>query len=323
MYDNMWRLYPRGAANRGICVDAEGAMLGPDCVLVRRTPHGFRAIPGDEAAALQKCLLDSARDRDWLFSQCRRIADALDQGELALAQIYALRIPIDDLDERQLARIAIARLIKAGFNPDQPRVPKGEHGGGEWTDGSGGGDAPAAASSDQSRPDAPAITWEVHSPNASDRDRQSNPTDESATTGVPESIAVPAAPSSPGRSEGIEPVYPLENLLLLLGTGGTSGALLRALQALGIRRGEGFVAHHIVAKEALRADPARKILERLGIGIHDAANGTILRQRPHYELHTHKYYDAVKKALSAASTKSEAEEILRAIARALEMGTFP
>ena len=302
MFDNMRRLHRRGAASKGICVDADGAVLGPDCVLVERTPTGFCAVPRDQAAVLQKRFMDPDRDEDWLYRQCQRIAASLDKGEVALAQIYGLRILIGDLDERQLARVAVAGFNKAGFNPDQPRIPKGEHGGGEWTDCGGGG--------------SPAITWEVRSPNASDRDL-------SATAGVSESTAVPAVPFSPGRSEGIEPVYPLENLLLLLGTGGTSGALLRALEALGIRSGTGFVAHHIVAKEALRADPARKILERLGIGIHDVANGAILRRRPHYELHTHKYYDAVNKALSAASTKSEAEEILRAIARALEMGTFP
>jgi hypothetical protein len=139
MLDNMRTLHPRGAANRGICVDAEGAMLGPDCVLVRHTPGGFRGIGRDDASTVQKCLLDGDRDDDWLFQQCRRIAEALDNGEIALAQIYGLRIPIDDLDDRQLRRIASAGLAKASFNPDEPRVPKGDPHGGEWT--TGGGDA--------------------------------------------------------------------------------------------------------------------------------------------------------------------------------------
>jgi len=34
----MRRLHPRGRESRGVAVDADGAMLGPDCVLVRRTP---------------------------------------------------------------------------------------------------------------------------------------------------------------------------------------------------------------------------------------------------------------------------------------------
>ncbi len=135
MLDNMRRLHPRGAANRGICVDADGAMLGPDCVLVGRTPRGFRAIERDAAASLQKCPLGIHDDPNWLFDRCQHIADLLDKGELALAQIYGLHIPIRDLDDRQLRRIAHVGLTKAGFNPDEPRIPKGDHRAGEWTDG--------------------------------------------------------------------------------------------------------------------------------------------------------------------------------------------
>lgn len=137
MLENMRRLHSRGVANRGICVDAEGAVLGPVCVLVSRTSHGFRGLGRDGASTIQKCLIDGDRDRDWLFAQCQRIADALDKGEIALAQIYGLRIPIGDLDDRQLRWIALAGLAKGGFNPDEPRVPKGDPHGGEWTDGGG------------------------------------------------------------------------------------------------------------------------------------------------------------------------------------------
>jgi hypothetical protein len=54
------RLYPRGPSNVGIAVDAEGAMLGPACVLVRRAGRGYRCIGRDEAAALQDYLLPMA-----------------------------------------------------------------------------------------------------------------------------------------------------------------------------------------------------------------------------------------------------------------------
>jgi hypothetical protein len=136
MIENMRRLHPRGAANRGVCVDAEGAMLGPDCILVRRTPHGFRALERGHAAALQRCVFDLARDDDWLFRQTQRVTDALDRGEIALAQIYGLYIPVSDLDDRQLKRIAtISALCKASYDPDEPRLPQGDPHGGEWTTG--------------------------------------------------------------------------------------------------------------------------------------------------------------------------------------------
>ena len=138
MSENMRRLHPRGATNRGICVDANGAMLGPDCILVHRTAQGFRCVDRGEAAALQDALLAEGLESDWLFGQCRRIAKALDAGETALAQIFGLRIPVDDLDRGKLKRLATAApFIRANFNPDEPRVPAGQAGGGEWTAGSG------------------------------------------------------------------------------------------------------------------------------------------------------------------------------------------
>jgi hypothetical protein len=54
--------------------------------------------------------------------------------------------------------------------------------------------------------------------------------------------------------------------------GGASYPLLRALERAGQTRPVGYATHHIVAKLADHADPARAILQKFGIGIHDAAN---------------------------------------------------
>lgn len=66
--------------------------------------------------------------------QCQRIADALAKGEVALAQIYGLHIPVSELSDRQLRCVA-----KADLNPDEPRIPKGNPRGGEWTTGDDSG----------------------------------------------------------------------------------------------------------------------------------------------------------------------------------------
>jgi hypothetical protein len=56
---------------------------------------------------------------------------------LTLAQIFGPRIPIVELNLRQLEQLsAAAPFIKANFNPGEPRVPAGQPGGGEWTTGS-------------------------------------------------------------------------------------------------------------------------------------------------------------------------------------------
>src|ERR1700722_17282408 len=134
MFLNMRRLHPRGAANRGISVDADGAMLGPACVLVRRTSHGFRGIERGQASALQKCVFAADREPDWLFRQSQRIAEALDKGQLALAQIHGLHIPIIEFDDRLLALIAQIEFARA-CNREEPRLPKADRHGGEWTTG--------------------------------------------------------------------------------------------------------------------------------------------------------------------------------------------
>ena len=138
----MWRLQPRGAANRGVAVDADGATLGPDCALVERTAAGYRTAGSDPLRDMQRILRLDKDDPDWLFKQSQRIADALDRGKIALAQMYGLRIPVRDLNGGHLKQLAaLAPLAKAGFNPDEPRIPAGEPGGGEWTT---GGDANSA-----------------------------------------------------------------------------------------------------------------------------------------------------------------------------------
>jgi hypothetical protein len=111
-------------------VDADGAMLGPDCVLVHRTSQGYRCTGRAEAAIIQSFLRHAPEDPDWRFRQCCRIAKALADGHMALAQIHALFIPTDGLDDGQLTQLAlVAPLIKTNFNPDEPRDTQGR-----WTE---------------------------------------------------------------------------------------------------------------------------------------------------------------------------------------------
>jgi hypothetical protein len=63
-----------------------------------------------------------------------------------------LRIPIDELDDRRLAQLgSVTAFAKSGFNPDEPRIPKGNPHGGEWTD--GGDDEGGSGSSSGPTPD--------------------------------------------------------------------------------------------------------------------------------------------------------------------------
>ena len=103
----------------------------------------------------------------------------------------------------------------------------------------------------------------------------------------------------------------------------SSRALGRALEASGVARPAESAAHHIVAGSAQGAAAARATLQRLGIGINDAANGVFLRGAEHAGVHTAEYYGAVNRALAGATTRAEAERILQSIGRGLESGSFP
>lgn len=158
---NMRRLHERGQANHGIAVDADGAALGPDCLLVKRAASGYRPIDRDDAAALQAIVFGGARDRDWLFERCCSIAEALERREIAFAQILGLRILSSDLSDLQLRRLSYAGpLTKWNFNPDEPRIPAGNPDGGEWAAENGTDAAPASPAADIELPplliDAPA-----------------------------------------------------------------------------------------------------------------------------------------------------------------------
>jgi A nuclease family of the HNH/ENDO VII superfamily with conserved AHH len=97
----------------------------------------------------------------------------------------------------------------------------------------------------------------------------------------------------------------------------SSRALGRALEAAGHARPPGSAAHHIVAGGAERAAPARAVLDRFGIGINDAANGAFLPSGVHARIHTNAYYETVNSALSQATTRQEALQVLEALRRGL------
>ncbi|MBV9859834.1 MAG: hypothetical protein JO038_07000 [Alphaproteobacteria bacterium] len=159
MFERMRRLYPRGTANAGVAVDAEGATLGPDCVLVRRTAGGYRSVSREEAAALQEFLFGDSKECDWLLEQCRCISKALGNREIAFAQILGLYVLSNELGAGQLTRLArVGPLIKANFNPDEPRITAGQPGGGQWTGGSSPTrSGPTASPAERTGADEPSI----------------------------------------------------------------------------------------------------------------------------------------------------------------------
>ena len=83
-----------------------------------------------------------------------RTAAQLERGDLARASLEALMISLPALAPPTLAKLAeFADIEKAGTAwQDQPRIPVGQTGGGQWTADGGGAATPGHANVDATRP---------------------------------------------------------------------------------------------------------------------------------------------------------------------------
>ncbi len=129
---SMRRLHPRGPTNRGL-QSMQVAPCWGQTVFWCGAPQWVTKPPARRRQP-QSSRLCRHRRWDWLFDQCCHIAQALNDNEIALAQIYGVHAAPDDLDDQQVAKLAdAAPLLKENFNPDEPRVPAGNPDGGQWT----------------------------------------------------------------------------------------------------------------------------------------------------------------------------------------------
>jgi hypothetical protein len=137
----MRRLYERGPGCRGLAVDREGVALGPRVMLVQCVDHRYRGVGAAEMMKLTRAVFGADARLKRLPAVLADIARALERGDLVKAQLLALTIPIGALDDGQLARLAaVADLMKAGFDPNQPRDDHGC-----WTDTGSNGSANEAS----------------------------------------------------------------------------------------------------------------------------------------------------------------------------------
>jgi hypothetical protein len=156
-----YSLVPRGAA--GLACDDDGVTLGPMRLVDSATDtcgrRRYRLRPAAEIAQALRLAYESAPGE---IERCQRgladIAQLLTAGERARACIHAVQLAFPAIAPEAMAKLAHAASLQK-YNPNweqEPRVPGGNLGGGDWTtDGSaGGGDAnirPAAAPMSPSR----------------------------------------------------------------------------------------------------------------------------------------------------------------------------
>jgi len=123
------KLYDRDGGALGLVVDRDGVVLGPDCPLVERRQDGSQAIDVPTTSRLLRDVFAYDGDPRPFVGLCRSIGTALEKGGLLRAQLLGLQMPIGPLEPHHLARLRyLAPMVKAGFNPEQPRRQNGEWG---------------------------------------------------------------------------------------------------------------------------------------------------------------------------------------------------
>jgi hypothetical protein len=123
------QLYDRGPGALGLIVDNDGVSLGPRYPLVERWAGGTRVIGHDAAGLRLRTVFDDDQEPAPFVGLCRRIATALDEGNLLRAQLLGLQMPIGTLRPHHLGRLGrLAAMAKAGYNPAENRNAAGEWG---------------------------------------------------------------------------------------------------------------------------------------------------------------------------------------------------
>src|SRR5262249_37804670 len=83
---------------------------------------------------------------------------------------------------------------------------------------------------------------------------------------------------------------------------------------------QGEHGHHVVAQNAKAAQPARDVLAKFKISVHNEANGARMNAARHLGTHTRAYYEAINRAIVKAGARGRdaVVDMLRNLAKALE-----
>jgi hypothetical protein len=133
----------RGEA--GLTCDAEGVVLGGVRLAWADDDEDgapkWRVRPRDEVADVLETAYGPQPSTvvDRCHRGLRRIAERFGAGDLALAGIEALMLRLPPINPDRMAKLAVTAFRRGGDAwQNEPRVPAGQTGGGQWTSGGGG-----------------------------------------------------------------------------------------------------------------------------------------------------------------------------------------
>jgi hypothetical protein len=130
----MFKLAERRAAIDGVYCGEDGVWLGPAPLVGRRGAGSYQVRAGDEIEALVAAAYAVPPDAAGCIAGLHLVAKYLSEGNLPLAMIAAVRLRMGEIAEDRIERLARAdSLLKANFNPDEPRDDHGR-----WIESTGG-----------------------------------------------------------------------------------------------------------------------------------------------------------------------------------------
>ena len=125
----MFKLVERRAASCGVYCAEEGLYLGGVPLIKRDDWVGYQLRAEAEIETLLAAAYDTPPDLARSVAGLRSVLGHFQGGDLSLAQIAALQLQFPDVREDRLARLVRTdELLKANFNPAQPRDDEGR-----WT----------------------------------------------------------------------------------------------------------------------------------------------------------------------------------------------
>lgn len=197
-----FRLVPRG--HPGLTCDADGVALGGIPIAWSAAdPEGvsrWQIRSPDEIGELLNRAYGA--QRRGVVTAChrglRRVASRLEAGDLALAGIEALMLRLPQIDAAGMAKLAVASELTKDSDAwqNQPRLPSGQPGGGQWT--SGGSAPPPPAT-----PGRSPRSGEARTPNGSPDRRSAGAIDDEPA--IPETVAT--APVAQSRRQSANGFY--------------------------------------------------------------------------------------------------------------------
>jgi hypothetical protein len=122
----MFKLAERRASSGGVYCGKDGLYLGPASLIERDDNGGYRVRPAADIEALLAAAYGTPPEIGRCVAGLSRVAGHLRGGNLPLAMIAAVHLDFADLPEDRVERLArTERLLKANFNPAEPRDEQG------------------------------------------------------------------------------------------------------------------------------------------------------------------------------------------------------